>query len=71
VSLRLPKAFPLHQSNGPYPMRALHEWVEGQAREIGGRFDARNGTDRFQKLLGRTNELVKDVHPFPLDGETR
>jgi hypothetical protein len=67
MSLRLPKAFPLHQARGPYETRALHEWVEGQANEIGARFDARNGTDRFQKLLGRTHALVKDVRPFPID----
>jgi hypothetical protein len=71
VSLRLPKAFPLHQRQGTYETQVLHGWLEGQAKEIAGRFDARNGTDRFQKLLQRTHGLVNDVRPFPIDVEER
>jgi hypothetical protein len=71
VSLRLPKTFPLRQREGTYETKALHDWLEGQAKEIGGRFDARNGTDRFEKLLQRTRELVSDVRPFPIDVEER
>ncbi|MBN1205724.1 MAG: hypothetical protein JXB05_12475 [Myxococcaceae bacterium] len=71
VSLRLPKAFPLHQEQGSYEMRELHGWVETQAREIAARFDARNGTDHFQKLLERTRGLEKDVQPFLIDTESR
>jgi len=71
VSLRLPREFPLHQPQGTYETKALHGWLEDQAKELGGRFDARNGTDRFQKLLERTHGLVNDVRPFPLDAEPR
>ena len=67
VSLRLPKAFPLYQAQGTYEARELHGWVETEAREIAARFDTRNGTDRFQKLLERTRELSKDVCPFVID----
>jgi hypothetical protein len=67
VSLRLPQAFPLYQAQGTYAARELHGWVETQAREIAARFDARNGTDRFQKLLERTRELSKDVCSFVID----
>ncbi|HEX8702338.1 MAG TPA: hypothetical protein VF815_26125 [Myxococcaceae bacterium] len=71
VSLRLPRDFPLHQSQGTYETQVLHGWLEGQVKEIGARFDARNGTDRFAKLLQRTHALVNDVHPFPIDVEER
>jgi tetratricopeptide (TPR) repeat protein len=67
LSLRLPKAFPLYQRQGTYAAGELHGWVETQAQEIAGRFDTRNGTDRFQKLLERTRRLDRDVHPFTLD----
>jgi tetratricopeptide (TPR) repeat protein len=67
VSLRLPKAFPLHQRQGSYTARDLHGWVETQAQEIAARFDTRNGTDRFQKLLEHTRSLDRDVHPFPIN----
>jgi tetratricopeptide (TPR) repeat protein len=66
VSLKLPKAFPLYQSEGTYSVRELHGWVETQAQEIAARFDTRNGTDRFQKLLERTRSLGRDVYPFPI-----
>ncbi len=66
VSLRLPKAFPLHQSQGSYIPRELLGWVETQAQEIAARFDTRNGTDRFQRLLERTRSLDRDVHPYPI-----
>jgi tetratricopeptide (TPR) repeat protein len=71
VSLRLPKAFPLHQRDGAYTSRDLHGWVETQAQEIAARFDTRNGTDRFQKLLERTRSLDRDVHPFPIQASER
>ena len=67
VSLRLPRAFALHHVQGSYATRELHGWVEGQAREIAERFDKRNGTLRFQKLLEQTHELEKDVRPFPIE----
>ncbi|KFE67589.1 hypothetical protein DB31_8072 [Hyalangium minutum] len=67
VSLRLPKAFPLHQSKGTYAAKELHGWVDAQARDISVRFDTRNGTDRFQKLLERTRGLLQDVRAFPID----
>ena len=67
VSLRLPKAFPLHQRQGSYASHELHGWVETQAQEIAARFDTRNGTDRFQKLLERMRSLDRDVFPFSID----
>ncbi len=69
VSLRLPKAFPLHERKGAYTTEALHGWLEGQAQEIAARFDARNGTSHFQRLLERTRGLERDISPFPIDFE--
>ncbi|MDY7231769.1 hypothetical protein [Hyalangium rubrum] len=71
VSLRLPKNFPLGTGQVTCEPRELHGWVESQAKEIAARFDARNGTDRFQKLLDRTHGLTQDVCPFPIDTEAR
>ena len=34
---------------------------------IATRFDTRNGTDRFQKLMERTRALEQDVVPFPIE----
>ncbi|WP_224366063.1 hypothetical protein [Hyalangium versicolor] len=70
VSLRLPKAFPLHQGKGTYETRDLHSWVKTQAQEIAARFDTRNGTDRFQQLLERPQQLERDVSPFPIETTT-
>lgn len=70
ASLRLPKAFPLHQRQDTYDTRELHGWASTQAQEIAARFDTRNGTDRFQKLLERTRALEKDVSPFPIETAT-
>ncbi|RKH44351.1 hypothetical protein [Corallococcus llansteffanensis] len=67
VSLRLPKAFPLHAVDGGYATRALQDWMETQARDIAARFDARNGTARFTGLLARNEVLAKEARPFPLD----
>jgi hypothetical protein len=71
VSLRPPRAFPLFQPGGTYETRALLEWMETQAREAAARFDARNGTPRFQKLLERSRALVNEVRPFPVDAVER
>ncbi|HZI14266.1 MAG TPA: hypothetical protein VE153_28110 [Myxococcus sp.] len=67
VSLRLTKAFPGYRADGGYEVGALHAWVHGQARDIAARFDTRNGTDRFAKLLARNQVLANEARPFPLD----
>ncbi|NVI98404.1 hypothetical protein HV824_09745 [Myxococcus sp. AM009] len=69
VSLRLPKTFPHHQADGGYDVRALHAWTREQARDIADRFDTRNGTDRFARLLARNQVLAGEVRPFPIDAK--
>ncbi|SEK29744.1 hypothetical protein SAMN05444354_101217 [Stigmatella aurantiaca] len=66
VSLRLPKGFALHQAQGTYDTQAVLGWVKAQAQGLAARFDARNGTSRFQALLERTAQLSKEVAPCPL-----
>ena len=67
VSLRLPKAFAGYRDDGGYEVKALHAWVHGQAREIASRFDLRNGTDRFARLLARNQTLADEARPFAID----
>lgn len=67
VSLRLPQAFPLFEPEGTYETRALLDWVDSQAQGIAAKFDARNGTPKFQKLLERGRSLVNEVRPFPIE----
>ncbi len=67
VSLRLPQAFPLFEPEGTYATRTLLEWVDSQAQGLATKFDARNGTPRFQKLLERGRHLVNEVRPFSID----
>lgn len=64
--LVLPRAFPLYAPEGTYALRALRDWVAAQAEGLAAKFDARNGTPRFQGLLSRTRRLREEVHPFPI-----
>ncbi|QSQ19826.1 hypothetical protein JY651_31655 [Pyxidicoccus parkwayensis] len=67
VSLRLTKSFPGYRADCGYEVKALHAWVDEQAREIASRFDLRNGTDRFARLLARNRTLADEVRPFAID----
>ena len=67
VSLRLTKAFPEYRADCGYEVKALHAWVHGQARDIAARFDKRNGTDRFARLLARNQVLAAEARPFSIE----
>lgn len=69
VSLRLPRAFPQYAADGGYATRGLSDWFHTQARDTAARFDARNGTDRFAKLLARNQQLAKEARPFRIDAQ--
>lgn len=45
----------------------LHAWANAQAAELAQAFDARNGTDRFARLLARANEARPAPVPLDLD----
>ena len=65
--LALPRAFPLYSPEGAYETRVLRGWLAVQSEAIAARFDARNGTDRFRRLLERTRRLGDETRPFPID----
>ena len=52
IPLALPEQFSCFRRDGVYPIKELEQWVYGQAEEIAGRFDARNGTNYFMDNLG-------------------
>ncbi len=52
IPLALPEQFSCFRRDGVYPVKELEQWVYGQAEEIAGRFDARNGTNYFMDNLG-------------------
>ena len=51
VELKLTRDFPMYQREGVYDCAALEKWFFQQAKEIGERFDLRNGSDYFEKDL--------------------
>jgi hypothetical protein len=67
VVLALPRGFTLYSPEGTYETRTLRGWLASQAEGIAAKFDARNGTDRFHKLLARSRRLGEEVVPFPID----
>jgi len=67
VDLALPRTFTLYSPEGTYETRTLRGWLTSQTESIAARFDARNGTDRFHKLLARARRLGNEVVPFAID----
>jgi tetratricopeptide (TPR) repeat protein len=61
IKLRMPESFPLYQysQSHHYETSRLKEWFENLAREIGGKFDKRAGTDQFARELEETLALKK------------
>lgn len=59
IKVRLADSFPLYQysQNHYYKISQLKEWFESSAREIGEKFDKRNGTDQFARELAETPAL--------------
>lgn len=46
-TLRLPESFPMKSENNVYQVAELKDWFEKRTREIGERFDRRNGSNHF------------------------
>jgi hypothetical protein len=59
VKVRLPEGPPAPGADGKSDVGALGEWFTAQAREIGRRFDARNGTDAFSRQIDELPELLR------------
>ena len=51
LSLRLPPAFPLHSTEGPYESTALADWFEKEAAPLGADFDRRNGNTSYTTAM--------------------
>lgn len=51
LRLNMPRTFPLFQAEDSYPTASLREWLEGRARGLAAKFDARNRTDYFTAEL--------------------
>ena len=58
LALRLPKSFPLFNRSGHYAVDALEAHVTETLSELAQAFDARNGTDYFQRRISADEELL-------------
>ena len=59
IKLRLPAEMPGSGEDDATDLVALRAWLQEQVLEIGGRFDARNGTDGFRQREERRRELLE------------
>lgn len=66
LRLRLPASFPPYRADGRYETAQLAAWLRDQADRLAARFDERNGTDFFARMLAETPALKKLIAPFPL-----
>lgn len=66
VKLRLARDFPAFQESHVYIKKQLADWFEADARAGAARFDARNGTDAFARVLENQRSLDARIVPFPL-----
>ena len=51
IQMELPENISCYQKEGVYSVSELERWLYGQAKDIAGRFDKRNGSDTFSVLL--------------------
>lgn len=51
LRVRLPIEHELHRDDGVYDARQILGWFEAAARRIAAQFDARNGNDRYARLV--------------------
>lgn len=51
IQMELPENLSCYQKEGVYSVSELERWLYGQAKDIAGRFDKRNGSDTFSVLL--------------------
>jgi hypothetical protein len=66
LRLALPRSFPGYQPGGTYDPAELAAWFKEAAAELGRRFDQRNETDAFGRLMTETGSLKDLCRPFPL-----
>lgn len=66
LRLNLPNSFPSHQPGGHYDPAQLAAWFKDSAIELGKRFDRRNETGAFARMMNETSSLKELIRPFPL-----
>jgi hypothetical protein len=66
VQLNLPTSFPLFSESGKYETLKLAQWLEQAATELAKRFDQRNETDAFARMMTETSSLKELSQSFPL-----
>lgn len=59
LKARLPNEIPALDAKGNYDVSALGEWFRAQAETIARQFDARNGTDIFQRQIDELPERLQ------------
>lgn len=59
MKLRLPPELPAADANSDSDLAALQEWLTARANEVAGRFDARNGTNAYQRQIDELPELLR------------
>ena len=60
AKVRLPEGSPAPDADGKSDVGALGAWFAAEAQTIAGRFDARNGTNAFQRQIEEVAELAED-----------
>lgn len=66
LQLTLPRSFPLRSEDGRYQRSQLSDWFRAKADGLARRFDARNETDRFARMMASTPALKELAASAPM-----
>ncbi|OWK46671.1 hypothetical protein [Fimbriiglobus ruber] len=66
IRLTLPDKHPLKTPDNLVVPTELFAWTDREAREIGARFDARDGNDYFAQQINEQAELKAQIVPYPV-----
>lgn len=67
LRVNLPKTFPGYRETGSYPVPTLAAALADEARGLAERFDARNGTDWYGRMLAENADLRRWVCAHPCE----
>ncbi len=65
VRVPVPAGHPLHRPDGKVPVADALEWLDAEARDLAGRFDARNGNGHFTAAIDGHAGLKRRITPHP------
>jgi hypothetical protein len=63
TKMLLPETFEHVRPDGQYEAQKLADQFYGMAKDLAGRFDRRNGNDRYEKLLAENEALIEEKPP--------